>query len=306
MSSTSPIVLRAQESKLQFEVASVRPSAPFSPGTPQLRGYAKGGPGTDDPGRMSYEHVLFQQLIMDAYGVQRDQITGPDWATVDPGRGAVLFDISAKVPAGASKEQVKVMLQNLLAERFQLTLHHETVQVSGFALVVAKAGSKLKNTAGPLEATERTKPGPGGRVDLQTESDGYPQLFPGHNMGGTMNGEVVRIRFRDYPLYDLSQQISFILGVHVLDKTGLDGRYDFKLEFSTPENGFIIGVRATLPLNPGQPAPLNKTPPEPSAQDAVSILSSAMDKQLGLRLEPVKIPVDTLVIDHVEKTPAEN
>jgi uncharacterized protein (TIGR03435 family) len=303
---TEPGTLRAQNAKLQFEVASVRSSTPYPPGTPQVRGFAKGGPGTDDPERITYEHTLFQQLIMDAYGVQRDQITGPDWAATDSGRGALMFDISAKVPPGSSKEQAAIMLQNLLAERFKLSLHHETVQVSGFALVTAKSGPRLVVSAGPLQDSERIKPGAGGRVDLQTESDGFPQLFPGRNMGGVFKDGVVRMRFRDYPVPDLAQQIAVALGAHVVDKSGLDGKYDFKLEVTLPENGFMVAVRVTLPLNPGQPAALNRNPPDPAQQDAVPIISSAMEKQLGLRLEPIKIPIDTLVIDHVEKTPTEN
>jgi uncharacterized protein (TIGR03435 family) len=293
--------------KLEFEVASVRPSGPVAAGTPQIPGgRITGGPGTNDPERISYERVPFQQLVMAAYGVQRDQIKGPDWATTDDIRGAARFDISAKVPRGATKEQAATMLQSLLAERFQLAFHHETAQFSGFALVVAKGGSKLKESKGPLEESEHTTPGAGGRVDLQTEKDGFPQLFPGRNMGGTFKDSVVRIRFRDYPLFDLTQQLSIALSAHMIDRTGLGGKYDFTLEFTLPDNGFIVAIRATLPLSPGQIAPLNKDGPNPSQQDAIPIISSAMEKQLGLKLEATKITVDTLVIDRVEKAPTEN
>lgn len=200
------------------------------------------------------------------------------------------------------------MLQNLLKERFQLTLHHEIVQFSGYALVVAKGGSKLKESGGAPRESERTKAEANGRVDVKTEQDGFPQLFPGRNMGGifTENDGTVRIRFRDYPLSDLVQQFSFTLAVHMIDKTGLSGKYDFTLEFTIPENGFMVGVIATLPLSTGQMAPLNRNGPSPAQEDAVPIVSSAMEKQLGLKLEATKIPVDTLVIDHAEKTPAEN
>jgi uncharacterized protein (TIGR03435 family) len=192
-----------------------------------------------------------------------------------------------------------------LAERFQLTLHHETSQFSGFALVEAKGGPKLKESAGPPEESERnaTTAGP---VKLQLEKDGFPQLFPGHNMGGTFKDGVVRIRFRDYPLFDLTQQLSFALATHLIDRTGLGGNYDFTLEFTPPEEGLLVGILATLPLSPGQTAPLNKNGPNPGQQDAVPTISSAMEKQLGLKLEATKISVDILVIDHVEKTPTEN
>ena len=141
---------------------------------------------------------------------------------------------------------------------------------------------------------------------LLSEKDGFPQLFPGHNMGGTFKDGVVRIRFRDYPLFDLTQQLSFALAAHLMDRTGLHGNYDFMLEFTPPEEGFLVGILATLPLSPGQTAPLNKNGPNPAQQDAVSIISSAMEKQLGLKLEATKIALDTLVIDHAERTPTEN
>lgn len=136
------------DSKLQFEVASVRVSGPVPQGTPLRGGMARGGPSTSDPERITYERALFRQLLMDAYGVQRDQIKGPEWATADVNERGALFDISAKVPPGTTKAQAATMLQNLLAERFQLTLHHETAQFSGFTLVVAKGGSKLKESGG--------------------------------------------------------------------------------------------------------------------------------------------------------------
>ncbi len=302
-------VLLAQDAKIQFEVASVRPSGPVPKGTPQGRGGpVRGGPGTSDPERLTYERVLFRQLLMEAYGVQFYQIKGPDWATADAVSGGALFDISAKVPPGTTKEQATKMLQNLLAERFQLTLHHETTQSSGYALVVAKGGPKLKASAEPAGESERGKAefGDHGPVTLQTEKDGFPELFPGRNMGGTFKNGTVRIRFRDYPLSDFVQQFSFALARHVTDRTGLSGKYDFTLEFTPPENGFLVGILATLPLSPGQTAALNRNGPDPGQLDSVPTVSSAMEKQLGLKLEGSKIAVDTLVIDHVEKTPTEN
>ena len=302
-----PSVLRAQDAKLRFEVASVRPSGPVAAGTPQIPGgRIIGGPGTNDPESIRYERVPFQQLIMAAYGVQRDQIKGPDWATTEDIPGAARFDISAKVPPGTTKDQGAVMLQNLLAERFRMLLHHETTQVPGYAVVVAKGGSKLKESRGPVNESERTAPGAGGRVNLETEKDGFPQLFPRVNMGGIFKDGVVRIRFRDYPLSDLSQQLSSTLAAHVIDRTGLGGKYDFTLEFTPPENGFMLAIPATFPLYPGQTAPLNMNGPSPVQQDAVPIISSAMEKQLGLKLEAAKIAVDTIVIDRVERTPTEN
>jgi len=242
---------------------------------------------------------------MDAYGVERDRIKGPGWATADAIDGGALFDVSAKIPPGATKEQVATMLQNLLKERFQLSLHRETAESFGYALIVAKGGSKLKDSAGPPGESERNKTVKG-TVNLQPQKDGFPELFPDRNMGGTFKDATVRMRFRDYPLFDLAQQFSFALAAHVVDKTGLTGKYDFTLEFTLPENGRMVGMLATLPLSPGQPAPVNRNGPDPGQVDSVSTVSSAMERQLGLKLEASRVAIDTLVIDRAERTPTEN
>ena len=276
-------ILLAQDAGPQFEVASVRPSGPVPPGT---RG-GRGGLVPNSPDRLTYQRVLFRTLLMDAYGVHRDQIKGPGWATADAADGGALFDVSAKVPPGATKEQVATMLQT---------------QVSGYALVAAKGGPKLKESAGPPGKSERNTTAKG-TVDLQTQKDGFPELFPERNMGGTFKDGTVRMRFRDYPLSDLVQQFSFALAADVIDRTGLTGKYDFTLEFTLPENGSMVGRLATMPLSPGQMAPLSKSGPAEGQLDSVSTVSSAMERQLGLRLEASRIAVETLVIDHVEKTP---
>ena len=293
--------LMAQDAALKFEVASVRPSDPAPPGT---RG-GRGGLVPNSPDRLTYQRALFRTLLMDAYGVQRDQIKGPEWATADFVDGGALYDVSAKVPPGATREQVATMLRNLLTERFKLSLHREQVQLSGYALVTAKGGPRLKVSAGPPAESERnqTVKGP---VNLQIQKDGFPELFPGRNMGGTFKGGAVRTRFRDYPMSDLVQQFSFALGVRMVDKTGLAGKYDFTLEFTLPENASAVGAIVTLPLAPGQMAPLSRNLPSEAQTDSVSAISSAMERQLGLKLEASRIPVDTLVIDHVEKTPTDN
>jgi uncharacterized protein (TIGR03435 family) len=125
-------------------------------------------------------------------------------------------------------------------------------------------------------------------------------------MGGIFDGGTARIRFRDYPVSDLVEQLSFALAVHVIDRTGLSGKYDFTLEVTPPETGRTVGMGLALPLAPGQKAPLNNRGPNPGQSDAVPVVSSAMERQLGLKLEASRVGVDTLVIDRVERTPTEN
>lgn len=298
-------VLPAQDSTLQFEVASVRSSDPTPKGARPGRS-GQGGPGTNDPERLTYSHVLFRQLLMDAYGIQGDQIKGPDWAIADIPGGGALFDISAKIPPGATREQVAVMLQNLLRERFQLVVHHATNGPSGLSLVPAKGGPKLKDSAGPPRQSEQGTIGARGQVATQTEADGFPQLFPESNMGGSFNNGKVRMRFRDYGMPDLVHQLSFMLSVRISDDTGLSGKYDFKLEFVVPEDAVKVGMFATMPAAPNRPVRLSSKGPDPGQMDSAAGISSAMEKQLGLKLQGSKGTGEMLVIDHAEKKPTEN
>src|SRR5262245_6496527 len=119
-----------------FEVASVKPAAPQQAG--MFRIGMRGGPGTPDPGQLTYNNVALRNVIMNAYDVRTYQINGPKW--IDSER----FDIVAKIPPGTSKEDFRLMLQNLLAERFGLKLHKETKDLPSYALVVGKNGPKLK------------------------------------------------------------------------------------------------------------------------------------------------------------------
>jgi uncharacterized protein (TIGR03435 family) len=243
------------------------------------------------------------QLIELACGVGLDRISGPEWIGMDNPRAADRFEITAKVPAGTTREQVAEMLRNLLTQRFQLTLHRATKDFSGYALVVAKGGAKLRESAGPPADSERAAPLEG---KAEFAQDSFPMLFPGFNMGASVKDRAVRDRFRDYSLAGLADELTVMLHAHVIDKTGLSGKYDFNLQFETPPNDFTLMMSAMLPHVTGQPVGLSKDPPTPAQEDGVAIISSAMEKQFGLKLEKAKIPLEVLVIDHIEKKPSEN
>ena len=198
-----------------------------------------------------------------------------------------------------------MMLQNLLKERFQLAVHRTSNASSGLALVVAKGGPKVQGSAGPVAESEQGTIGERGRVTTGVEKDGFPQLFPTRNMGGAFDRGRVRMRFRDYGMPELVQQLSYMLSAHISDETGLSGKYDFKLEFTPSEEGARVGMFATLPVSP-QFRIRNNKGPDPGEVESVPIVSAAMEKQLGLKLEKSKAAGEMLVIDHVEKTPTEN
>lgn len=127
---------------LRFEVASVKPAGPERDGPAVYRV----GPGTDDPERITFERQSMLRLLAVAYGVDWDQISGPPWL------GTEYYAIDAKVPPGTTKEQVKLMWQSLLAERFNLKIHFATKDVSVYELSVAKNGPKLRKSGeGPAQ-----------------------------------------------------------------------------------------------------------------------------------------------------------
>ncbi len=123
---------------LSFEVASVRPHVPGSPGSTGRSGIQ------DDPGQIQIENLSLRTLISVAFSVKaQEQLVGPGWLN------DLTFDILAKPPAGYKPEQLQYLLRNLLVDRFRLSVHHETKPVRGFALVVAKGGPKLHESTGP-------------------------------------------------------------------------------------------------------------------------------------------------------------
>jgi len=248
-----------------FEVASVKPAAPqvadMSPAIPasgeQVIGMRvmltgpRGGPGGSDPGRITYLGMSMKSLLLTAYGVKPYQLSGPSWMETER------FDIVAKIPEGASKDDTRLMLQNLLAERFKLTLHRDKKEMTMWALAVGKNGLKMK--ASP---------------DLS-----HPRIvtttMPGHT----------RITFTAQSLEQLAKELGNNLERPVVDMTGLADNYDFTLEYA-PES-----TRA------GGPA---------AEPDAAPSLFTALQEQLGLKLEQSKAQIEVLVVDRVEKTPTEN
>ena len=131
--------LAGQEStgKIQFEVASVRPSPPDD-GGPRGINESSGGPGTSNPGRYRATNMSISGLVMQAYNMKPYQVSGPAWLNT------TRFEVNARVPADATIEQFRLMLQSFLAERFQMVTHRETKESQVFELVQAKGGHKMK------------------------------------------------------------------------------------------------------------------------------------------------------------------
>ncbi len=280
----------------KFEVASVKPAAPLSGGA--IRIGSSGGPGTSDPGQVKYTGLTLKNLLTTAYRVKVYQISGPSWLDTER------YDIIAKMPPETTKEQFALMLQNLLAERFNLTLHHETKDLPLYELVVAKNGSKLK----PYVQDPNAPPPPPPGSPPAMGKDGVPSVPPGATMMSvSMTNGVQRMRMiaTKQSLSKMADMLANQLGHPVIDKTGLAGEYDYSLEFS-PE-GLPRGALGMLPPPPPPPPGAGGPPVADSSgdQDSPSLVT-AVQEQLGLRLESKKGPLDLLVIDHADKTPTEN
>jgi uncharacterized protein (TIGR03435 family) len=252
-----------------FEVASVKQS------TVRARASIRGGPGTSDPGQITFTNVTMTNVLLRAYDVKSYQLVGPDWLSSER------YEIIAKIPPGTTKEQFNRMLQNLLAERFHLAVHHETKELQGYELVKGKSGPKLKpstETGPDVQPTEAPK----------TDAKGFPQLSaPGLVMMEGVRGKAVisYLTARAQPLSALVETISKEFRLPVADRTGLTGKFDFTLEFA-----------------PQAPGALPIESPDESAPNLIT----AVPQQLGLRLEPKKIPTDIVVVDRADKVPTQN
>jgi len=277
----------SQEGNTKFEVASVRPSTEQT-ATPANSGM-KGGPGTADPERLTYTNIALKTILLRAYGVLNYRLSGPDWLN------SARFNIVAKVPPGATKEQLTLMLQNLVVERFNLTFHHETKEMLVYELTAGKNGPKLKESDLSVQPPEREPGSPPRRIG-GPDKDGFPQVPADLSiMLGRMTDGIMRWTGRQQLLSDLASFLGGELERPVVDKTGLPAKYDFGLAYSR------TGLRQTK----GDLAAAAATPANTPSEPGPSLLS-AVQEQLGLNLESKKDPIDILVIDHIDKVPADN
>ncbi len=292
----------APEPRPTFDVATIRPFTPPQAGGRGIFIGGGGGPGTKDPGRITRSGTTLRDLLTTAYDVKRYQINGPAWLDTER------YEIVAKVPEGATKESVKVMWQNLLADRFGVVLHREQKEFTVEELNVAKGGPKLKETdldpkalqAGPPSDPPPIPPGP-----PKLDANGFPTL-PGPGLivmvspgpDGSPLGHLVA---RAQSSQGLADFLGLEMNKPVVDKTGLTGKYDFNLEYKPDLAG-----RGLLPPPGGFGGPPGGVGGAPSdAAEPGSNLAAAI-QQLGLRLNSGKAKLDVLVIDKAEKTPTEN
>ncbi len=215
-----------------FEVASVRPASDATGAQLNIP------QGT----QMTERNISLWLLLQLAFGVEQNQIVGPEWMMSET------YDIVAKTENGVSltKEQMQPLVQRLLVDRFGLKYHHETREMNGYALVVAKGGPKM------------------------------PAAKEGASKGGNIMFDSMRVP--SATMQTVAALMAIVVHQPVVDKTGVTGAYEIKLSFA----------------------------PDGAKDSNLPSVYTALQEQLGLKLEAQKVPVEMLVIDHVEKVPTEN
>ncbi len=227
-------------------------------------------------------NVPLQLLLTLAYQIKNFQVSGaPSWFQSER------YDVEAKADRKLGRDNISPLVQTLLEDRLQLKFHRETKQGDVYALVVSKA-EKLKEAEGECGPPPKDVPPP--------EPGKIPKAFcggffisPGH------------ISAEKVPIAQIIDPLSNFTGRIVVDKTGLKGKYDIDLQY-TPDPGQFGAPFGPAPLGalpPGGAAPFPL--PDPNGPS----LFTALQEQLGLKLESQKGPVEMFVIDHVER-PSEN
>lgn len=268
--------------KLQFEVVSIRMVQGADPSqvTAGLR---------MDGAQAHFASLSLKNLIARAYGVQGSLVSGPDWIS------SQRYDVNAKLPEGATSDQVPEMLQSMLAERFGLKFHRESKETAAYALVPGKSPLKLKET--PPDSDPAPNAAAGVNLAVSGSAAGV-SMDLGHGSSYTFaNSQFV---FKKVTMDDAVVQLSRFLDRPVVNLTGIAGHYDFTLPV-TQEDYYILlvrsGANAGVTLPPQALPLLNAGPP--------SSLFDSLD-QLGLHMDSRKMPVDLIVVDSALQTPTEN
>jgi uncharacterized protein (TIGR03435 family) len=225
-----------------FEVATIKPNPTADP--------KQGQWSLPNTGSFKASGLTLAMLMHLAWDVDISQIANqPSWLDSD------LFDVAAKPEAGItlSRDELRPRLQNLLEQRFHLTIHHETRMLPGYALVVAKGGPKLQPPTQPARLPNYRR-----------------GVYKGH------------VNILNCTMPFLAQQLTPFAGFPVVDQTGLTGSYDISVLYA-PDPNSDTGADSTLPS-----------------------LFTAIRENLGLELRSRKVPVETIVIEHVDRQPTQN
>jgi uncharacterized protein (TIGR03435 family) len=224
------------------------------------------------PGRFVQENMPLMNAVSLAFDLPLNQLARPlPDLTGEP------FSIDARMPVSTSNADLRLMLRSLLIERFKLRVHVETREQDGYALTMARRDGRLGPKLRPSQVDCRA------RMEALRRNEPVPPQPEGSRPCGIKNGPGL-IDLSGMPLSSLAQWIANAAGRPVVDRTGLAGMFDAEMQWSPATSG---------PLRAG-------ADPGPPGGDGPSIFT-AVQGQLGLKLDAAKTPVDFLVIDHIER-----
>jgi uncharacterized protein (TIGR03435 family) len=267
------LVVAQEASSPAFEVATIKVNK-----SGEQRQFIQRQPG----GRVNVTNLPVRFLITFAYQLAQFQLVGgPSWMATDR------FDMVAKLegnpefgPPGSGPDPIMRAMQTLLADRFKLKVHRETREMDIYALVMAKPGGApgpgLKKSDIDCAEMARARRGQPPQGPPPIPAGGGP--IPCAIMGGAG-----MIRFGGFPISQITQMLGGQTGRMVLDRTGLTGNWEFVLTFA--------------PEGRGQPPPGVDAPP---VDPTLPSIFTALQEQLGLKLEATKGPVEVLVIDGID------
>jgi uncharacterized protein (TIGR03435 family) len=274
---------QAPAPRLEFEVASVKPATSIAAGSQVNIGIKING------AQVHVSSLALRDYIRIAYRVKEFQVSGPEWLTAER------YAIDAKLPAGATRDQMPDMLKSLLEDRFALKLHRGTKDIPVYALVVANGGLKMKELPPDPNAAEAAA------APVEVEASGGPQgVSMNFGRGSILNFGNNKFEAHKMTMLSLADSLTRYMDRPVVDMTGLNGMYDFTIDL-TAEDYRTLLIRSAIAAGVS-------LPPE-----AVRLLDGASEESLhnalralGLKLDSRKAPLEVLLIDHVNKTPTEN
>jgi len=267
----------------EFEVATIRPSAPTPPDgvTAGVR---------IDGAQIRCAFLTLKDYIGIAYRIKLYQVSGPDWL------GSERFDISGTVPAGIPTSQFPDMLQSLLEERFKLKIHRDKKDFPVYVLEVAKGGLKMQESAPDPDLEKADAKAP---VNV-TGSGGSQGIAVNYGRGTSYTFANNRFEAKRFTMELFSANLERFVDRPIVDMTNLKGTYDIVLDVTQEDYRAMLiraGVNAGVSLPPEALRLLDSA--------SVASLLDAIQK-LGLKLDARKAPLDLLVIDDAQKTPTEN
>jgi uncharacterized protein (TIGR03435 family) len=280
----------SSEKRLEFEVASVKPNRSGDRATASNTPLGPGSVYTPTGGLFSAQNFPLAIYINFAYKVTSDQTLDlrkqlPDWAIAER------YDIEARAQGNPTKDEVRLMMRSLLEDRFGFKVRYETREIPVFGLTLAKPGKtgptlRLHDADAPACPADQS----GAEGPVQLVEGGFPSLCGGIFPLPASAPGPVKLGARNVPMAFIARELSGMsqMSRHVVDQTGLNGNYDFTLEWTPQRNGPSTGASDNDDALPG------------------ATFLQALHDQLGLKLVAQTGPATVMIVDHLEHFRGEN